>query len=102
MAFLGFLAGAALGGLAGYTLGAWTSPAWYWHPYYYAPNYYAPNYYPAPFYQPYYYPMYSTATGKNSINLSLMLGQQNSQVVAWEKICVSVEIVQSGATPRLN
>jgi hypothetical protein len=43
-----------------------------------------------------------TATGKNSINLSLMLGQQNSQVVASENICVSVEIVQSGVTPRLN
>jgi hypothetical protein len=35
---LAFLAGAALGGLAGYGLGAWTSP-WYWgcgysYPYY--------------------------------------------------------------------
>jgi ABC-type nitrate/sulfonate/bicarbonate transport system permease component len=56
MAFFGFLAGAALGGLAGYALGAWTRPAWCWHPYYYALNYY-----PTPCYLPYHrqaYPVY--------------------------------------------
>lgn len=53
MAFLGFLAGAAIGGFAGYALGAWTAPAWYWHPYYYAPIYYT-----VPLCQPYYYPSY--------------------------------------------
>jgi hypothetical protein len=49
MAFA-FLAGAALGGLAGYGLGAWT------HPYY---GYYGfPGYY-SPYYAPYYgYPGY--------------------------------------------
>ena len=56
MVFLPFLAGAALGGLAGYTVGAWPYPGGYWHPYYYAPNYYYPPYY----YQPYpSYPYYS-------------------------------------------
>ncbi|HKM51551.1 MAG TPA: hypothetical protein VJZ75_10275 [Candidatus Bathyarchaeia archaeon] len=58
--FLGFLAGAALGGLTGYTLGAWPYPGGYWHPYYYAPNYYPPSSYPPYYYQPYpSYPYYS-------------------------------------------
>ncbi|HMK82419.1 MAG TPA: hypothetical protein VK503_01750 [Candidatus Bathyarchaeia archaeon] len=58
MAFIGFLAGAALGGLAGYTLGAWPYP-WYWRPYY-APNYY----YQTPSYPPYYpYPSYPYYSG---------------------------------------
>jgi hypothetical protein len=36
MSYLGFLAGAALGGLAGYGLGVWSSPFWYGYgyPYY--------------------------------------------------------------------
>ena len=42
MAFLGFFAGAALGGLAGYGLSVWTALAWYFRPYY-APYYYQPN-----------------------------------------------------------
>lgn len=65
MAFLGFLAGAALGGLTGYAFGAWSHPS-YWHPYYYAPNYapynapyYAPNYGPN-YYQPFYFQPYPT------------------------------------------
>jgi hypothetical protein len=49
MAFLGFLAGAALGGLAGYAFGA-RNRSGYWYP-----NYYAPYYYPMYQYQPYYY-----------------------------------------------
>ncbi len=39
MAFVGFLAGAALGGLVGFGLGAWSAPYWY-SPYYYYPSYY--------------------------------------------------------------
>lgn len=49
-----FLAGAALGALAGYGLGLWSSPS-YWGPYY------APHPYYAPFYQPRYYPYYYPA-----------------------------------------
>ena len=53
-----FLAGAAIGGLAGFTLGAWTRPPYYWYPYY--NPYYVPVYYPAPVFSPYYpaYPQY--------------------------------------------
>jgi hypothetical protein len=51
MAFVGFLAGAALGGLAGYALRAWTAPYWYPYSYYYAPyNYYYPAYQQYPWY----------------------------------------------------
>lgn len=48
MAFVGFLAGAALGGLAGYTLGAWSAPYWYPYSYYGYPSYY--GYYSYPWY----------------------------------------------------
>jgi hypothetical protein len=59
MAFLGFLAGAALGGLAGYAMGSWSAPGYYWH--YWYPHYY-PYYYPyysGPMYPQYYYPTYT-------------------------------------------
>jgi hypothetical protein len=56
MAF--FLAGAAVGGLAGYGLGAWMGHRWYYPPYppYAAyPPYGYGAYYAPPMYQRYYY-----------------------------------------------
>ena len=54
MSFLGFLAGATLGGLAGYGLGAWTAPYW-WGGY--------GGYYGYPGYGYYGYPYYGYARG---------------------------------------
>ena len=56
MVFLAFLAGATLGGLVGYGLGAWTGPRWCYPPYPPYPAYGYPAYYGPPVYQSYYYP----------------------------------------------